>query len=125
VPSLAIKLGFAPSVRGLVVGPAPPAVVDQLGGPHRRLGAGTYDVVIAFCPDRAALRRRTETLADRLSTAGALWLAWPKRSSGVATDIGESDVRSAGLAAGLVDNKIAAVDDVWSGLRFVRRLRDR
>ena len=57
--------------------------------------------------------------------AGVLWLAWPKRSSGVATDIGEADVRAAGLATGLVDTKIAAIDEVWSGLRFVRRLVDR
>ena len=57
--------------------------------------------------------------------AGGLWIAWPKRSSGVSTDLDENVVRELGLAAGLVDNKVCAIDEVWSGLRFVVRLRDR
>ena len=64
-------------------------------------------------------------LAKKLAKAGGLWIAWPKRSSGVVTDVVEGLVRQTGLDAGLVDNKICAVDETWSGLRFVYRLRDR
>ena len=60
-----------------------------------------------------------------LQPAGGLWIAWPKRSSGVATDLDENLVREIGLAEGLVDNKVCAIDATWSGLRFVWRLRDR
>jgi hypothetical protein len=78
-------------------------------------------VIVAFCPDSAALHRHTATLPARLTAKGGLWLTWPKRASGVPTDIGEAEVREAGLATGLVDVKIAAIDDVWSGLRFLHR----
>ena len=61
----------------------------------------------------------------RCSPAGGLWVAWPKRSSGVSTDLDENLVREIGLAEGLVDNKVCAIDATWSGLRFVWRLRDR
>jgi hypothetical protein len=60
-----------------------------------------------------------------LAPAGGLWAAWPKKSSGVATDLDENVVREIGLAAGLVDNKVCAIDETWSGLRFVIRLKDR
>jgi hypothetical protein len=109
----------------LVVGPAPDAVVAELFGPHRRTSAKPYDVIVAFCPDRKALDRLAATMPDRLTVAGGLWLCWYKRASGIATDIGENDVRITGLGTGLVDVKIAALDDDWSGLRFVRRLADR
>jgi hypothetical protein len=100
-------------------------VVAQLFAPHRRPTSKPYDVIVAFCPDRGALNRYAKSLPARLGPAGGLWLAWPKRASGVPTDIGENDVRTAGLGAGLVDNKIAAIDETWSGLRFVRRRSDR
>ena len=125
MPSLAAKLGVDPGRRCLVLGPVPDAVVAELFAPHRRAGSAPYDVILACCPDRKALDRNATTLPARLTVAGALWLAWPKRASGVETDIGEADVRTAGLDTGLVDNKIAAIDDVWSGLRFVRRRADR
>jgi hypothetical protein len=125
MPSLSAKLGVTSSSRTLVVGPAPVLVLDQLFEPMRRPTRAPYDVIVAFCPDRRALDRHTAGLPDRLTVAGGLWLAWPKRASGVATDIGEADVRAVGLATGLVDVKIAAVDETWSGLRFVRRLSDR
>jgi hypothetical protein len=125
VPTLAAKLGFTADNRGLVVGPAPDDVVAELFAPHRRPTAAPYDVILAFCPDRRTLARHMTTLPRRLTTSGGLWLAWPKRSSGVATDVSEIDVREAGLTTGLVDNKVAAVDEAWSGLRFVRRLADR
>lgn len=125
MPSLAAKLGISESSRALVVGPAPDAVVDQLFDPARRPGRAPYDAIVAFCPDRRSLDRHAGSLPDRLTVSGGLWLLWPKRSSGVATDIGEADVRATGLATGLVDVKIAAIDETWSGLRFVRRLADR
>jgi hypothetical protein len=65
------------------------------------------------------------SLKERLEPAGGLWIAWPKRASGIATDVGEGEVRARGLAAGLVDNKVCAIDEVWSGLRFVVRVVDR
>jgi hypothetical protein len=64
-------------------------------------------------------------LATRLASAGMLWISWPKKSSGVTTDLTEDVVREIGLAAGLVDVKVCAVTEVWSGLKFVRRLKDR
>jgi hypothetical protein len=111
--------------RSLVLGPAPAGVLAQLFAPSRRATAREYDVIVAFCPDRKALERHAARCPARLSTAGGLWLCWLKRASGIATDIGEAQVRDAGLATGLVDVKVAAVDEHWSGLRFVRRLADR
>jgi hypothetical protein len=112
----------------LLVGAAPGFDLGPLAGPaqvHRRAGRDPYDVVVAFCPDRRALARNLTDLPPRTTTAGALWIAWPKKSSGVATDLDENVVRDTGLATGLVDVKVCAVDEVWSGLKFVRRLRDR
>jgi hypothetical protein len=123
--ALAAKLSITESSRSLVVGPAPEAVVAQLFDPMRRPTRAPYDVIVAFCPDRRALDRHAASLPDRLTVAGGLWLTWPKRSSGVVTDIGEADIRAVGLGTGLVDVKIAAIDETWSGLRFVRRLADR
>jgi hypothetical protein len=125
VSTLAAKLGVKPESRTLAVGAAPDGVVAELFDPHRRPSSAPYDVILAFCPDRKTLERHLSTLPGRLTTAGGLWLCWPKRSSGVSTDIGEADVRAEGLQTGLVDNKIAAIDDTWSGLRFVRRVADR
>lgn len=125
MPTLAAKLGVTPETRSLVVGAAPEPVLDQLFAPHRRATSEPYDVIVAFCSSRRDLDRHLSRLPRRLTVAGGLWLAWPKRSSGVVTDVGEADVRAAGLATGLVDNKIAAIDEVWSSLRFVRRLADR
>jgi hypothetical protein len=104
---------------GFAFGELPPgvAVTTRLSG--RR------DVIVAFFTGRAALERRLPALARALEPAGGLWLAWPKRGSGVDTDLGERGVRELGLAAGLVDNKVCAIDERWSGLRFVYRLRDR
>ena len=116
---------MSPQSRTLVVGPAPDAVVAQLFGPQRRATAKPYDVIVGFCPDRRTLDRLTATLPARLTVAGGLWLCWYKRASGIPTDIGEKEVHETGLATGLVDVKIAAIDDHWSGLRFVKRLADR
>jgi hypothetical protein len=83
------------------------------------------DVVLAFFTRRAQLERRLAALARAVFPDGGLWVAWPKRASGVNTDITEDVVRELGLAAGLVDNKVCAIDETWSGLRLVYRLRDR
>jgi hypothetical protein len=83
------------------------------------------DVAMLFALETATVRDGFGRLAAALQPAGGLWIAWPKRSSGVATDLDENVVREIGLAAGLVDNKVCAIDATWSGLRFVWRLRDR
>lgn len=90
-----------------------------------RGGRAAADVIVLFCTRAADLARRFPAAAARLDPAGGLWVAWPKKSSGRATDLGENEIRALGLSAGLVDNKVCAVDDVWSGLRFVVRLADR
>ena len=92
---------------------------------HRRAGAAPYDVILGFTPDRRDLSRRFPGLARRMVVNGGLWIAWPKKSSGVPSDLDDNVVRAVGLAAGLVDNKVCAVDETWSAQRFVVRLRDR
>jgi len=83
------------------------------------------DVAIAFVTNEGVLRRRFPAWAKRLVKNGGLWICWPKMKSPLATELKESHVRTSGLEAGLVDNKICAVDEDWSGLRFVYRLVDR
>jgi hypothetical protein len=92
---------------------------------HRRRSRTRYDVVLAFCPDRASLSTGFATWKGLLGPAGALWVARPKKSSGVPTDLTEHDVRDLALAGGLVDVKVCAVDAVWSGMKLVYRLSDR
>jgi hypothetical protein len=90
-----------------------------------RTARGRADVIVAFFDRRAELERRMPGLRERMEPAAGLWIAWPKRSSGVATDVTEDVVRELALANRLVDNKVAAIDDTWSGLRLVIRLADR
>jgi hypothetical protein len=123
------KLGIKPGARLALIG-APDDFDATLGElpddvALRREVRGPLDVIVAFYVDRAAFERKLPALRDALQPAGGLWIAWPKRASGVATDMGETVVRERGLEAGLVDNKVCAIDDVWSGLRLVYRLRDR
>jgi hypothetical protein len=91
----------------------------------KRAVRGPLDVIVAFVTRRAELERRIAKLIEAMDPAAGLWIAWPKRASKVPTDVTEDVVREIGLAAGLVDNKVCAVDEVWSGLRLVIRLRDR
>lgn len=91
----------------------------------RRARRNDIDVVQFFTTRRVELARRFGPLAHKLASNGGLWISWPKRSSGVATDVDEGVVREIGLASGLVDNKICAVDETWSGLRFVIRVANR
>lgn len=122
---LARKLGLQEGHRVLLVGapdrfeqrlePLPPGVVVT-----RRTRDG-LDAVVFFSRDRAEVERRHESLAARLTPQGMLWLAWPKRASGVQTDVTENVLRDVLLPSGMVDTKVCAIDDTWSGLRFVRR----
>jgi hypothetical protein len=122
------KLGIQEGSRVLVVDP-PEGYPDALGLPAgvellRRATKG-LDVVLLFVVRRAELARRFPRLAGALAPAGGLWVAWPKKSSGVPTDLDFAGVQRIGLESGLVDNKVAAIDEKWSGLRFVIRLKDR
>lgn len=90
----------------------------------RRIGRDA-DVIVAFVTERARLEGSFDRLRAGMHDAGGLWIAWPKRASGVATDVTEDVVREIALAKGLVDNKVCAIDATWSGLRLVVRLRDR
>lgn len=83
------------------------------------------DVTLLFTTELARLERRLPAVIDRTVSNGMIWVCWPKKASKVPTDVDENDVRRAGLAAGWVDVKVAAVDETWSGLKFVRRLADR
>jgi hypothetical protein len=83
------------------------------------------DFAMIFTKSRAELTKEFSRIAKRLAPAGMLWVSWPKKSSGVKTDIDEHGVRGIGLDAGLVDVKVCAVTEVWSGLKFVRRVKDR
>ena len=123
------KLGIRPGSRVALVR-APEgferALESMPDGARLRLQArGQQDVVLFFATRRAELERRFDPLARTLCAAGGLWIAWPKKTAGVATDLHEGIVREVGLAHGLVDNKVCAVDDTWSGLRFVYRVADR
>ncbi|PZS15948.1 MAG: DUF3052 domain-containing protein [Pseudonocardiales bacterium] len=124
---LAQKLGIKVDSRVLVVG-APAGFAPELPAGvsvHRRRGRGRYDVVLLFCRNSRNLHDRFGTLVDAIGPAGAIWVCWAKRASGVSTDLSENGVREHGLACGLVDVKVAAIDEVWSGLKFLRRLADR
>jgi len=83
------------------------------------------DLVLLFVTEERALARDFAKLSVKLASNGMIWIAWPKKSSGVATDLSFERVQRIGLDAGLVDVKICAIDDTWSGLKFVIRLRDR
>ena len=125
---LAKKLGIRSGGRVAVVS-APGGFTDALRLPPRtRLrtqARGRVDVVVFFVTRRAELARRFPAMQRCLDDHGGLWIAWPKRASGVATDLTEHAVREVGLAHGLVDNKVAAIDTTWSGVRFVSRVADR
>ena len=116
-----VALIGAPDGFEKTLGPLPEDVALTDGA----RGRAPLAVVVLFTKKKADLVRRFATLAGRLAPAGGLWVAWPKKASGVATDLTDGVVREHGLAVGLVDNKICAVDETWSGLRFVIRLKDR
>ena len=103
---------------GLDLGDLPAAtVVRRL--PRR------MDVTLTWHTSLASLEKRLPVLFERTTTAGMVWVCWPKKASKMATDLDENKVRDLGLELGFVDVKVAAIDATWSGLKFVRRLRDR
>lgn len=107
---------------------APPGFAETIGKMPdglKPVTRGTLDFAMLFVRATSELKKGFPRLRDRLESNGMLWVAWPKRASGVETDLSEGIVRSIGLEAGLVDVKVCAVDNTWSGLKFVRRLRDR
>jgi hypothetical protein len=125
VKKLGIKEGFRialvnpPGTFRKTLGPLPAQtkVVSQtLDG---------LDLILFFARKESELGETFRLLAEKLKPAGMLWIAWPKKSSAVATDLAFNNVQAIGLSAGLVDTKICAVDEVWSGLKFVFRLKDR
>jgi hypothetical protein len=124
------KLGIKPGNRVLLLG-APAGFEAQTLGELPdgvrvgRRASGRADVIVSFHERRADLARRMPQLHERMEPAARLWIAWPKRASGVPTDLTENVVRELALANRLVDNKVAAVDDTWSGLQLVIRLADR
>lgn len=123
------KLGIRDGARVGLVG-APDGFVRTLGklppGVETRTQAGgRFDVILVFVTKLTELERRFAALVRALEPDGGLWVAWPKRSSGVATDLRFENVQRVGLDAGLVDNKNCAIDETWSGLRFCYRVADR
>jgi hypothetical protein len=126
---LATKLGIKEGHR--VAFPAAPdgfagLLGDLPGGVTvKSRASGPLDVIVFFTKRRAELERRLPALKRAMDPAAGLWIAWPKRASGVETDMTEDVAREVGLANRLVDNKVCAIDETWSGLRLVIRLRDR
>jgi hypothetical protein len=86
---------------------------------------GPFDVIVLFCSNRAILESSLPRIMSQMRASGGLWIAWPKKSSGIVTDLTETYIRPFGLDTGLVDNKICAINDIWSGLRFVVRVENR
>lgn len=119
------KLGIKPGAT-LAIDDAPPgfdATLGDLPDGVRRVGDSKtgVDVLVAFHVSRRALESMCIEQAHRIAPNGGYWIAWPKRSSGVPTDLTEDVLREVLLPTGLVDNKVCAIDDTWSGLRFVVR----
>jgi Protein of unknown function (DUF3052) len=117
---LARKLGFKEGMRVVYVNQPDGFAVAGIDGVRSRLGKGT-DLVVFFTTSRSELERRLAVLRRAIEPDGMLWVAWPKRASGMQTDMTEDVVREIALPTGLVDTKVCAIDDVWSGLRLVVR----
>lgn len=125
------KLGIKPGCK-LALASAPQAFAATLGKLPEgvkpvRLGRakGPFDVIVAFFARELDFKTELPKLEAMMEQSGGLWIAWPKRASGVATDMTEDVVRKHALPRGLVDNKVCAIDDTWSGLRLVIRVEKR
>ena len=121
------KLGIKPGHRVLLLSAPEHFALGDLPDDVtvvRRL-SGKADVLVSFHTERADLAKRMPKLREAMEPAAGLWIAWPKRASKVPTDLTEDVVRDLALENVLVDNKVAALDETWSGLRLVIRLRDR
>ncbi len=119
------KLGIRPGLTVYVDGA--PDHVDELltGATYTARLPRRVDVTLLFSTSLRRLEKRLPVVLERTVTDGMVWICWPKKASKVPTDVDETLVRALGLASGVVDVKVAAVDATWSGLKFVRRLRDR
>jgi hypothetical protein len=117
---LGIKAGHRLGVLGAPDGFTVPEIPDGVEV-HSATTGGPLDVVVSFHTERADFDRRLPALMRALQVDGSLWVAWPKRASKLPTDITEDTVREVALPTGLVDNKVCAIDDTWSGLRLVLR----
>jgi len=122
------KLGIRENSNAAFVN-APSGFVNELDLPNgvkiNARASKHLDFILLFVKSKCELETRFSLQAAKLSPSGMFWISWPKKASGVATDLNENIVRDIGLANGLVDVKVCAVDDVWSGLKFVFRLKDR
>jgi len=118
-PNQRIALVDAPKDFAKLLDPLPEnaTIVKRLNSP--------LDLILLFVNREQTLAKQFPILAEKLQRDGMIWIAWPKKSSGVATDLIFEKVQRIGLDCGLVDVKICAVDEVWSGLKFVIRLKDR
>jgi len=121
------KIGIKPGHRLAILNPPQGFQKELAPLPDGVVNAdkAPLDAAILFAANKAALDKDLGRVAAKLAPAGMLWIAWPKMSSGVSTDLREGLVRDIGLAAGLVDIKVCAVNEVWSGLKFVIRVKDR
>jgi len=135
VPASALA-GYSGTPLHAKLGIKPDTVVALLGAPEgfeevlrplpenvrfRRRAQGTANLILLFAKSRAEMERRFPTAARCLAEGGGLWIAWPKKASGVTTDLTQAAVRSFGLGADFVDYKICSIDETWSGLLFARR----
>jgi hypothetical protein len=121
IKKLGIKEGF-----NLSMVETPAEVLRELGiSSSKPNGKPPLDYVQLFVKTQKELKAKFPLWAEKLAPAGMLWVSWPKKSSGVGSDLDENIVREIGLAAGLVDVKVCAVNEIWSGLKFVIRLKDR
>jgi len=123
------KLGLKPGLR-VQLTDTPPEVRSELKAELAACeivsdGKLPLDFAMFFTKSKTALVKEFKRMTKLLAPAGVFWVSWPKKSSGVASDLDENIVRDIGLAAGLVDVKVCAVTEVWSGLKFVRRVKDR
>ena len=123
------KLGIGEGHRVAILR-APDSFAETLGelpDGVKIVGAGKseVDVAILFTRSRAELEKGLRGAAARLNPKGGLWIAWPKKASKIATDMNENVAREVILPTGLVDNKVCAIDEIWSGLRFVLRVENR
>src|SRR3954452_2724209 len=121
------KLGVKPGHRLLLLRAPGGFELEDLPDGVRvgRAARGKADVIVAFHTRRAELDRALPKLRALMEPACGLWIAWPKKAAKTDTDVTEDTVRDLGLAMGLVDNKVCAIDETWSGLRLVIRLKDR
>jgi hypothetical protein len=122
---LAKKLGIKPGHRLMLLGAPEGFAIPELPDGVTMVTRGKADVIVSFHTERRDYERRLPHLREHMEPAAGLWIAWPKKASKVPTDLDENIVRDFALQNVLVDNKVAAIDPVWSGLRLVIRLKDR